>query len=108
MAVFGFGLYSVLSAALAYLVVAHAYATREQFYPTVIYLVTSKFSIVVLCNMAFVMIVALAKFLKTVFLGELRQNEVEVGGSWRSVSQVGELLVFVRVSVVPPRTARRY
>jgi hypothetical protein len=46
-----FSSYALLSTALAGAVVAHAYHTRVQFYPTVIYLVTSKFSILVLGNM---------------------------------------------------------
>ncbi len=80
MAVLGWGAYFFASLALALAVAHHALATREQFYPAVIYLVTSKFSVVVLANMAFVLIVALAKFLKRIFLGDLRQAEVEVRG----------------------------
>jgi E3 ubiquitin-protein ligase synoviolin len=70
--------YAVVSAALTYSTVNHAIATREYFYPAVIYLVTSKFSVVVLCNMAVVLIVLLAKVLKSLFLGDLRPQEVEV------------------------------
>jgi E3 ubiquitin-protein ligase synoviolin len=70
--------YSLISALLAYAVVQHAFVTREQFYPTAVYLVTSKFAVVVLCNLVFVAIVLLAKLLKKMFLGELRPSEVEV------------------------------
>ena len=42
-----------------------------------IYLVTSKLAIVVLCNQAIVLTIALATMLKGLFLGELRTNEVE-------------------------------
>jgi uncharacterized YccA/Bax inhibitor family protein len=63
---------------MAYGVVNHAYVTREQFYPAVIYLVTNKFSIVVLGNMGVVLVVTLAAFLKAMFLGELKSAEVEV------------------------------
>ena len=51
--------------------------TREQFYPAVVYLTTSKPSIVVLCNQAVVLIIAAAAALKALFLGELRTTEVE-------------------------------
>ena len=71
-------LYSLFSIGLTYLVIQHALLTREQFYPIVIYLTSSKFSIVVLCNMAMVFIVNITKILKSTFLGELRSNEVEV------------------------------
>ena len=40
--------YAGLSAALAVSVVTHAVVTRKQFYPAVIYLATSKFSILVM------------------------------------------------------------
>ena len=42
--------YAGLSAALAVSVVTHAVVTRKQFYPAVIYLATSKFSILVRKN----------------------------------------------------------
>lgn len=70
--------YALASAVLTYSVVQHAFATREQFYPTVIYLVTSKFSLVTLCNMALVIIIATAKVVETIFLGKLRDREVQV------------------------------
>lgn len=79
MAILGrWSLYSIFSFGLTYLVIQHALLTREQFYPTVIYLTSSKFSIVVLCNIAMVLIVNVTKILKTFFLGDLRPNEVEV------------------------------
>ncbi len=80
MAVLGYGFwaYGIVSAVLAVLVVQHAIVTREQFYPTVVYLTTSKFSIVVLTNLFFVLVVSLAKTLKAIFLGALSLKEVEV------------------------------
>ena len=83
-----FWLYAAVSALLTYSVVQHAVSTREQFYPAVIYMVTSKFSVVVLCNMAFVLLVTLAKVLKSLFLGELRQQEVEVRAHRHTQSDV--------------------
>lgn len=78
-------LYAVASSLMAYGVVNHAYVTREQFYPAVIYLVTNKFSIVVLGNMGIVLVVTLAAFLKAMFLGELKSAEVEVSRYWETV-----------------------
>lgn len=72
-----FGLYALISTIATYAVVRYAYTTREQFYPAVIYMVSSKTSIVVLCNMALVLIVTAAAALKALFLGELRTAEVE-------------------------------
>ena len=72
-----FSLYLLASAALAYVVVAHAFATRGQFYPAAVYLVTSKLSVLALGNLAVALVVALAKALKLLFLGDLRPNEVE-------------------------------
>ena len=71
------GAYLCVSAAAAYLCVAHAFATRGQFYPAVVYLVTSKLSVLCLGNLAVALVVALAKALKLLFLGDLRPNEVE-------------------------------
>ena len=52
-------------------------STRHHFYPTVVYLTTSKLSVVVLSNAALVTALALARLLKAIFLGELRFNEVQ-------------------------------
>lgn len=70
--------YSCLSTLLAYGAINHAFVTREQFYPAVIYLVTNRLSVVVLGNMAIVLIVSFAALLKAIFLGTLKASEVEV------------------------------
>ena len=69
--------YAALSAASAYAVVGHAVATREQFYPAVIYLSTSKVTLAVLANFALSIALVIGRFIQTVFLGQLRANEVE-------------------------------
>ena len=71
-------LYILASILLSYLVINHAFVTREQFYPVIIYLVTNKPSILVLGNMAFVTVILFAWFIKTIFLGSLKPTEVEV------------------------------
>jgi E3 ubiquitin-protein ligase synoviolin len=67
--------YSSLAATIA--IIAHAVYTREQFYPIILYLVTSKASFVVLGNMAVAILVNIAVAVKSIFLGMLREVEVE-------------------------------
>ena len=51
--------------------------TREQYFPAMLYLSTSKLSVVVLGNLAFALTLVLGHLLKTMFLGTLREAEVE-------------------------------
>lgn len=69
--------WAALSAVATVAVVHSAVSTRHQFYPTVIFLVTNKTSLLVLCNQAVVFVVALAYIVKTLFLGPLKPTEVE-------------------------------
>jgi E3 ubiquitin-protein ligase synoviolin len=73
-----FGLYTLLSLLLGFAVVQHAYHTREQFYPAVLYLFTSKFSMMVLINLAVVFLILLGLFFQQLFLGRLEPREEEV------------------------------
>jgi len=73
----GFGGYLALSTCLVGLVTMNAYQQRQQFYPTVIALTTSKLSLLVLCNEAFVLILLFGKLCKRMFFGQLREAEVE-------------------------------
>jgi E3 ubiquitin-protein ligase synoviolin len=50
---------------------------REQFYPAVVYLATSKLSVCILGNLAFAMLLCFGQLLKRIFLGKLREAEVE-------------------------------
>ena len=56
--------------------VSYAAHTRQQFYPTVVFLVTSKFSVVILGNFCVLMTVLFGHFMKMVFLGRLREVEM--------------------------------
>ena len=58
-------------------ITAHAVITREQFYPIILYLVTSKVSFVILSNMAVAAILLIGKISQYVFFGVLREAEVE-------------------------------
>ncbi len=69
---------TVLSTLLSALVVSNAYMEKKQFYPTVVYLLTSNRSLGVMYLQGFVMVWFLCKFLKTMFFGTLRAAEVEV------------------------------
>eukprot|EP00850_Spirogloea_muscicola_P000489 SM000002S05569 [mRNA] locus=s2:955123:958151:- [translate_table: standard] len=69
--------YALVSTVVTVGVIYHAYSTREQFYPATLYLATSKLSVVVLGNMALVFTLLLGQLLKIIFLGKLREAEVE-------------------------------
>ena len=57
--------------------VYHAMSTREQYFPAMLYLSSSKLSVVVLGNLAFALTLCLGHLLKAIFLGRLREAEVE-------------------------------
>jgi len=73
----GLGKYTGLSAVAASAVVYHAFATREQFYPSMQYLTSSKLSIAVMGNLAFALSLCMYRLLIQMFLGTLREAEVE-------------------------------
>jgi len=73
-----FAIYSMTSLALAAGVTFYAWQTRIQFYPMVIFLCTSKFSVAVLCNLAICLTILSFKFVRSVFLGKLRDAEYEI------------------------------
>ncbi|KAG0581856.1 hypothetical protein KC19_3G014700 [Ceratodon purpureus] len=84
------GRYAALSAGSALAIIIHAFRSREQFYPAMLYLATSKISLVLLLNMALVFMCILWQAVKTVFLGSLREAEVERLNeqSWREVMEI--------------------
>ena len=71
------GKYALLSAAMAVGSVVYAFHTRQQFFPAMLFLSTSKICIVIMGNMAVVSLVLFGLFIKSVFLGKLREAEVE-------------------------------
>jgi hypothetical protein len=75
-----FILYSVFTFGLTFAVVQHAISTREAYYAVVVYLVTSKFSLLVLSNCALVVVAQLVLFFQYLFLGRLEPREAEVRG----------------------------
>ncbi|KAL8518589.1 hypothetical protein ACS0TY_009807 [Phlomoides rotata] len=77
-----------LLAALA--IIYHAFDSRGQFYPAMVYLSTSKISLVLLLNMGLVFMCIMWQLTKKIFLGSLREAEVERLNeqSWREVMEI--------------------
>lgn len=77
-----------LIAALA--IIYHAFDSRGQFYPAMVYLSTSKISLVLLLNMGLVFMCIIWQLTKKIFLGSLREAEVERLNeqSWREVMEI--------------------
>ena len=80
----GFSLVATLA------VIYHGFNSRGQFYPAMVYLSTSKISLVLLLNMGLVIMCILWQLTKQVFLGSLREAEVERLNeqSWREVMEI--------------------
>ena len=73
-----FTLYTLASLFLTIAVVQHAFSTREQFYPSVLFLFTSKFSLLVLLNQSVVALILFTLFFQNIVLGALEPTEEEV------------------------------
>jgi len=73
-----YSVYALASTVLTSGLLLYAYATRMQFYPAVIFLVKSNFSKAVLINMAIALSLFFGKVTSRLFLGRLRESEVEL------------------------------
>ncbi|RAL51521.1 hypothetical protein DM860_011023 [Cuscuta australis] len=82
--------YAGLSLVATLAVIYHAFNSRGQFYPATLYLSTSKICLVVLLNMGLVFMCILWQLTKKLFLGSLREAEVERLNeqSWREVMEI--------------------
>ncbi|XP_059667387.1 ERAD-associated E3 ubiquitin-protein ligase HRD1B-like isoform X2 [Cornus florida] len=82
--------YAGLSLVATLAVIYHAFNSRGQFYPAMVYLSTSKISLVLLLNMGLVIMCIMWQLTKKVFLGSLREAEVERLNeqSWREVMEI--------------------
>ena len=69
--------YTFASLVVATVATAHAFALKQQVYPTFVYLTTSKVLLVILGNLALSLMLCFAKLVKVTFLGQLRESEVE-------------------------------
>lgn len=82
--------YAGLSFVAALAVIYHAFSSRGQFYPAMVYLSTSKISLLLLLNMGLVFMCTLWQLTKKIFLGSLREAEVERLNeqSWRELMEI--------------------
>ncbi|KAM5557917.1 ERAD-associated E3 ubiquitin-protein ligase HRD1B [Rosa sericea] len=82
--------YAGLSLVGTLAIIYHAFSSRGQFYPAMVYLSTSKISLVLLLNMGLVIMCILWQLTKKLFLGSLREPEVERLNeqSWREVMEI--------------------
>lgn len=71
-------LFALGTTTLTAVVVGNAYVKKEQFYPTVVYLLNSSRSLCVLYLQGFVTLYLICTLVKKVFFGTLRDAEVEV------------------------------
>lgn len=70
--------------------ICYAFNSRGQFYPAMVYLSTSKICFVLLLNMGLVIMCVMWQLVKRLFLGSLREAEVERLNeqSWREVMEI--------------------
>ncbi|KAK9272194.1 hypothetical protein L1049_002565 [Liquidambar formosana] len=82
--------YAGVSLVATIAIIYHAFNSRGQFYPAMVYLSTSKISLVLLLNMGLVIMCILWQLTKRLFLGSLREAEVERLNeqSWREVMEI--------------------
>lgn len=82
--------YAGLSVFATLAVIYHAFSSRGQFYPATVYLSTSKVCLVLLLNMGLVIMCIMWQLTKKIFLGSLREAEVERLNeqSWREVMEI--------------------
>ncbi|GJR30168.1 ERAD-associated E3 ubiquitin-protein ligase HRD1B-like protein [Tanacetum coccineum] len=82
--------YAGLSVIATLAVIYHAFSSRGQFYPATVYLSTSKVCLVLLLNMGLVIMCIMWQLTKKIFLGSLREAEVERLNeqSWREVMEI--------------------
>lgn len=82
--------YAGLSVVATLAVIYHAFSSRGQFYPATVYLSTSKVCLVLLLNMGLVIMCIMWQLTKRIFLGSLREAEIERLNeqSWREVMEI--------------------
>eukprot|EP00981_Chlorochromonas_danica_P008539 scaffold2208_cov170-Ochromonas_danica.AAC.23 len=87
--------------------VYYAYYTRKQFYPTVLYLVSSKIAFVITSNLVIAFGLVIARIVKAIYFGSLRDTEVEVliEKAKYSVVETALALTIFRNELTPVNTA---
>lgn len=71
-------LYLVLSFLAFLSIIYYAYYIKIQFYPTLLFLVSSKLSLLVGGNLAFAVTLVIGRFIQSFYFGKLRDAEIEV------------------------------
>jgi E3 ubiquitin-protein ligase synoviolin len=84
--------------------VYYAYYTQRQFYPSVLFLVSSKASYIVMGNMLVAVSLLLARIFKTIFFGQLRDSEVEllIDAAKYAIPETCLALTIFRDELTPP------
>lgn len=82
--------YASFSFIAAVAAIYHAFHSREQFFPAMVYMYTSKICLVILLNMGWVAMCIMWQLVKRLFLGTLREAEVERLNeqAWREVMEI--------------------
>lgn len=82
--------YAGISFIATIVAIYHAFNSRGQFYPALVYLSTSKINLVLLLNMGLVIMCILWQLTKKLFLGTLREAEVERLNeqSWKELMEI--------------------
>lgn len=75
---FGLTSYVIASLFAQACIIYYAYYTQKQFYPAVLFLVTSKVSVVLAGNLCLAMTLVVAKIVQFIFFGTLRTIEMEL------------------------------
>ncbi|KAK1321276.1 E3 ubiquitin protein ligase RIN2 [Acorus calamus] len=82
--------YACLSLLATAIAIHHAFRSRGQFYPAAVHLSTSKICLVLLLNTAAVAMYVSARIVQRLFLGRLREAEIETLNerSWRELMEI--------------------
>ncbi len=73
-----FSSYYYISLLSSLLLVYYAYYTQKQFYPTLVYLVSSKSAYLIAGNMLMANVLVFSRLCKNIYFGQLREAEVEL------------------------------
>lgn len=82
----------------------YAYYTQRQFYPTILFLVSSKLSFLILGNMGLALSLFIARIFKNIYFGKLRDVEVEllIERAKYTITETCLALTIFRSELTPP------
>lgn len=73
-----FAAYLILSFISVLCTIYYAFATRGHFYPSILFLMSSKVALAICCNFVFAICILVSKLITKVFIGTLRDSEIEL------------------------------